>query len=359
MKVKLTQTSFGEGPRQGELNDLRKWVSSFVPRGWNPKDLKFLGGNLPNNTFTHSGLIYYLHACWAKELGCVVRPDMIYFTVLSEIASCVLKRPNDFKSLFTSKNGKENIIIVDELADTGHLDIHVLCDALRNKVVSKELYQLVCDTNFTSDDPNAREARCMAFCEMGIPYYNYLTTLCGISSVDIQGPFTDWKKLFDTLGRLKSILSRYDSAGDVSALLGQSFQTVSTIIHFTFDPAFQSDPKYHTVDGFFNDIFHYGSNSQCGSGHDEYIVSGWARNFYLSHGEDLTNFSPSMTYVPYINIETQRKFIQVSTLAYSDLVNGTAVPHYGKILFEVLSEDLFNKIAMKNNKDPLAFVFDF
>ena len=58
-----------------------------------------------------------------------------------------------------------------------------------------------------------------------------------------------------------------------------------------------------------------------------------------------------MTYVPYLNIESNRKFVQVCTLAYSDLVSGTAIPHYGKILFEVLHDDLFNKIAMKNSHD--------
>jgi hypothetical protein len=359
MKIKLTQPHFGEASRQGELTNLNSWIKSFVPRGWKSQDLKYLGGNLPNNAFTHSGLIYYLHACWAKELGCVLRPDMIYFTVLSEIAGHILKHPNDFKSLFTNKNGKEDIIVVDPMATSGHLDIHTLCEALRHKVVNKEMYQLICDTTFDSDDSNAREARCMTFCEMGIPYYNYLTTLCGITSIDVQGSFSDWKRLFDTVGRLRSIMSRYDSAGQIGPLLEKTFQTVSTIIHYVFDPNFTADSNYPNAESFFNDIFHYGSNAKCGSGHDAYIVSGWARHFYMSHGEDITNFSPSMTYVPYLNIETKRKFVQVSTLAYSDLVNGTAIPHYGKILFEVVSDELFNKIAMKTNNDPYAFAFDF
>jgi hypothetical protein len=119
------------------------------------------------------------------------------------------------------------------------------------------------------------------------------------------------------------------------------------------------DAKYanSNASAFFDDIFHYGSNTKCGSGHDTHIVSGWIRNFYLSQGEDLDKFSTSMTYVPYQNIETKRKFVQVCTLAYSELTEGVAVPHYGKIIFEVLSEDLFNKIAMKKNDGSLDFVF--
>jgi len=92
------------------------------------------------------------------------------------------------------------------------------------------------------------------------------------------------------------------------------------------------------------------------SGHDEMIVKGWARRFYLTHGEDLHNFNTSMAYVPYQNIETKRKFIQVSTLAYSQLVDGTAVPQYGKVKFEILDEALFNTIAMKK-QDQDHFLF--
>lgn len=359
MIFQLTQRYSENSSRKGDLNDLRSWVKSFAPPNTNPQNMKFIESNVTKTDITHSGLIYYLHACWAKELGCVMRPDMIYFTILSEIANSVIKRPKDFKSLFTDKNGKEDIIILDNNADNGGLSIQTLCQSLREKVVNKELYRLVCDIKFASDDFGAYDARCMAFCKMGIPFFNYMTTLCGISSVDVQGNFDDWKMLIDTINRLLNLLSRYDSIGNVKSLLERSLMTVSTIIHHTFDINYDTDPKYSTAQSFFNDIFHYGSNRQCGSGHDEYIVSGWSRNFYNSQGEDLTNFSTSMTYVPYQNIETGRMFIQVSTLACSDIVNNVAIPHYGKLKFEILDKDIFHKIAMKNDKDSSMYMFNF
>lgn len=359
MIFQLTHRYSENSSRKGDLNDIRSWIKSFAPSNANPQNLRFIESNVTRADITHSGLIYYLHACWAKELGCVLRPDMIYFTILSEIANCVIRRPKDFKSLFTDKNGKEDIIIVDHNADNGGLNIQTLCQAMHEKIANKELYRLVCDIQFASDDFGAYDARCMAFCKMGIPFFNYMTTLCGISSVDIQGQFDDWKMLLNTLNQLRNLLSMYDSSGNVNTLLGKSIATVSTIIHFTFDTNFQTDAKYPTAQLFFNDIFHYGSNRQCGSGHDQYIVSGWARNFYNSQGEDLTNFSTSMTYVPYKNIETGRMFIQVSTLACSDIVNDVATPHYGKLKFEILDEGLFNKISMKNDNDKSMFTFDF
>lgn len=363
MKIILQQghiESGGTSSPQGTLDDLRSWVKSFAPRQCNPTDLKAIAGNLSRGSLTHSGLIYYLHACWAKELGCVLRPDMIYFTILSEVASSVLDHPKDFQPLMTKSQQKENIIVVDPRADQGMLSIRSLCAKLKSAVVSKELYQMVCETKFASDDAHAHEVRCMAFCQMGIPYFNYLSTFCGIQSIDLRGDLTDWTKLLTTISNLETLLSKYDSSGEVTHLLKQSSLTVSSIIHFAFNPRFQVDPKYTntSVNEFFNDIFHYGHNSKCGSGHDTNIVSGWVRNFYKSQREDLHNFSTSMTYVPYHNIETERNFIQVATLAYSDLVNGVAVPHYGKIIFEVLNEELFNKIAMKKaGGDNLDFLF--
>ena len=361
MKINLPRESNrtqGQAPLQGQLSDLPSWVKSFAPREWKPSDLRMLSNNLSRATMTHSGLIYYLHACWAKELGCVLRPDMIYFTILSELASCVLKRPQDFKSLFTAANGKTDLVIMDLNALNGGLNIQTLCNALKKHVVSKELYQLVCDTQFASDDPCAREARCMAFCEMGIPFYNYLSTFCGISSVEVQGQLSEWEKLYQSVVRLGTLLSPRDSIGELKSLISRSLMTISALIYFTFGKQYVVDPKYPNVAAFFGDIFHYGSNHQCGSGHDEYIVGGWIRNFYLSKGEDITNFSSSMSYVPYLNIETQRKFVQVCTLAYSEIVNGVAIPHYGKIMFEVLNEDLFNQIAMKNGKQHDMFMWE-
>ena len=347
MKVILSHHAYGNTSQQGELSDLKMWINSFTPFEWRPEDFLLLSSNIPPGSITHAGLIYYLHACWAKELGCVLRPDMIYFTVLSEIANFVLKTPQDFKNLLTEKDGKEEIIVRDPMATHGNLNIHNLCKALRQTVSSTELCQLICDVTFKGDDNLSHEARCMTFCQMGVPFYNYLSTLCGIKSVDIQGDFADWKKLFDTLGRLRIILSRYDHSGYITKMLKNTVQIVSTIIHFTFDSTFKSDPKYSDQVTFFNDIFHYGKNTVYGSGHEKCIVSGWARNLYICQGDDLVKFNPSMTYVPYTNIETNRKFVQVCTLAYSDLIDDTIVPHYGKVMFEVLNSTIFDKIALK------------
>lgn len=349
-----------EQSMDSDLNQPENWIKSFAPvRHWDSsknidrKDFKLLQKNFPDNQTTHSGLIYYLHLCWAKELGCVLRPDMIYYTILSEIARTVVDHPSTFRSLFTTQQNKQTIVTIDMDAINGGLNVETLCQNMKNKVANPELHQLICDIHFENDDDLAHEARCMVFANMGVPYFDYMSTMCGISSVEIQGGIDDWKKLFDIIGRLRRIFNMPDNFENewqirqMSQLLRKSFETISTIIHFMFDNKFANYSEYQDIQSFKANIFHYGHNKHCGSGHDDYLVSGWARNFYASNGDDLDKFSPSMVYVPYQNIETGRMFIQVCTLAYSDINNGIANPHYGKLMFEISNRETFGKISMK------------
>ena len=62
-----------------------------------------------NSKNTHAGLIYYAHFCWAKELGMVIRPDMLWYTIISDLTECILKFPSYFRYLFTESEEKQDI----------------------------------------------------------------------------------------------------------------------------------------------------------------------------------------------------------------------------------------------------------
>jgi hypothetical protein len=98
-----------------------------MPSGWNPQQVRLLNTGIPSNSVTHSGLIYYLHACWAKELGCVLRPDMVYYTIVSEIATYVVDNPEKFRSLFSNSKSKVDFIVSNKNAHQGDLNINDLC----------------------------------------------------------------------------------------------------------------------------------------------------------------------------------------------------------------------------------------
>jgi hypothetical protein len=52
-----------------------------------------------------------------------------------------------------------------------------------------------------------------------------------------------------------------------------------------------------------------------------------------------------MAYVPYKDLHNNKMFVQVTTIAHSDVVDNIAIPSYGKIIFEILNTNTFNTLA--------------
>jgi hypothetical protein len=354
MLFTLTQSGHIKSQNSGTLNDLKSWVKSFSPDTKKYTDFKLIDQSYTTPDATHSGLIYYLHACWAKELGCVLRPDMIYYTVLAEIAKEVLDNSHQYKLLFTTSQEKPVVVVQNINAINGGLEISDLINLLEKYVVNKNLFNLVCNTTFKSDDTMAKEARCMAFANMGVPYFDYMTTMCGIKSLDVQGDFEDWTLLANSIKGLCELFDKFETTRpSMPAYLEKAHSTVLSIIDNTFN-----SKSLETATTFFSNVFHYGPNAKCGSGHSVNMVCGWVRDFYNCKSEDLVGFGATMAYVPYSNIETNKKFVQVITLAYSNIVDGVAIPHYGKLIFEVLNEKTFNDLAFRPNTQSNNLIDD-
>jgi hypothetical protein len=99
------------------LDSPEQWVRAFSSHGSDRhfKQLRasFDGAAVP---VTHAGLIRYLHACWAAERGAVLRPDMVWHTLVNEVASAILADPAWYRGLFTlltkAATGKTDIVIV-------------------------------------------------------------------------------------------------------------------------------------------------------------------------------------------------------------------------------------------------------
>jgi len=350
IRFQLNQKGTFVSEKKGLLNDLKNWIDNFAPLGSKQEDFNFIHKSFKSN-FTHSGLIYYIHFCWAKELGCVLRPDMIFYTILSEISNQILDYPDEYHQLFTNKNEKQNVIMQDSGTIEGAMDPQQLIHLLSELIVNKEFFNVIYKTSFHSDVLFAREARFMAFAKTSVPYFNYLTTMCGILSVDIINNIDDWEKLKNKILKLISLFEEIQTKESVSikivlSMLKQTNKTIKTLIYYTFGKKYKSIlTDYNSSNDFFDDIFHYGKNSKCGSGHDTYLVKGWIRNFYIHNNGDLYRYSPTMSYVPYINIESQRMFIQVCTLAYSEINDNIAEPFYGRVTFQVLNNETFKKLA--------------
>lgn len=59
---------------------------------------------------THESLIHYIFVAWSKELGVVLSPDMIFYTIISEIKNFMIKNPKIFQTDGSNVNLKSLIV---------------------------------------------------------------------------------------------------------------------------------------------------------------------------------------------------------------------------------------------------------
>ena len=351
------------------LDSLKNWVESFAKTDmfsfakvdYNTQ-FKELNRNFTSE-ITHGGFIHYLHLCWAREMGCEIRPDMVYYTIISELASNILSKPESYKYLFTNAQEKETIISVVE---DGLVRADRLVEEMRKTVNSPEFLAAVCDVDFASDAPNASYARKMTFACMGTPFYNYMGTMCGIPHLDLVGSEDDWTKLHAAVINLSQFKP---SGGDGYSAKHRlewhekhfkaAVNTIANIIFHRFNKTLTSEEfpfvqTHASAQEFFNDIFNYGENTKCGSGHTENLVHGWAKLFYQSGCQkesDLEHFPSHVNYVPFTLDFSDKCFCQVTTLAFSELDGQTLRPGYGIVTYEVTDENAYNKIANPERTD--------
>ena len=141
------------------LNSTNDWITALLKFNFhNGNEIKtlFKKFNLietsDTSSHTHAGLIHYFHYCWAKEYGCVLRPDMIWYTIVSNFVELVLKFPEKFRSLFTDSPEKKDIILPEarDWSNTkGMEDLILQFDlAIRDEIYNKEFYNTICNISF-------------------------------------------------------------------------------------------------------------------------------------------------------------------------------------------------------------------
>lgn len=305
--------------------------------------MKEIETDIPADAVTHAGFISYLHTCWSDEKGAVLRPGDIFNTIISEISNEISMNSNKYKFLFNDSPFKKDLTII--VGNETEINVEQIIHLLSKNVVNKKFLDLICNTNFNSDVKNAGLTRKIIFANMASSYFNYFSTMCGIPHLDILGDLFEWNYLLKQVEKLSEFIQLN--------VINQSCSIIASIIYHAFDV--KSD-KYKIFGSskqeFFSDIFHYGKNKRCGSGHDAQIVSGWARVFYgypydSEPYQDLYHYSGHCQYVCVENLETQRKFCKVISLSYSKLENDTLIPYYGYVNYEILDVNLFNFMAKK------------
>lgn len=349
-----------------KLDSDKNWVNTlgeFIEgHFWNTKTLNAAKFELVNKNFTseytHAGFISYLHYCWAREFGAVLRPDMIFHTIISELASKILSKPKLYNYLFTDSEKKVDIMTFDQL-----FDYNQLLANFKTLIKNQDFMSTICDTEFDSDVANAKLARVMTFTHMGTPFFNYLCTLCGIPSVRIDGSIDDWMKLRNSIIKLKEFPPEKNQEKHL-VWLNTSVNVIDNIIFWAFNiQTEQIKIMFKSKEDFFMNMFHYGKNNQCDSGHAQNLVHGWARHFFDDLEEpslDLNKFHYHTNYVCMKALNSNGTltgyFIQMVSLAFSELdeETNTMTPQYGIVTYRIRERGIFNKLAFINEEKKIG-----
>lgn len=264
----------------------------------------------------HLNYMNYLEKCWADHLGVVITPDIVWFTLLSEISSLVKKEPETFRHLFSKSNKKEDIIIFS--ADPIEMPLDILTETLKDKVPT--------DINnffpeFSTRTPKSFHAFQATFCDMCSPFYNYMMYCCAIPKIDVRGTIDDWKNLADKWNKLVKIIV-------------QDFTTDQTIWTENVSDVLKSLVENFQDKEFWKQIF---SLKYCGSGHQT-EVSGWFSKFFNFQPKVkyVENYSAHISLIKYKQINFDQNFEMSVGIFGSKKEDEFMVPDFSFVINEIL-----------------------
>ena len=259
----------------------------------------------------HINYLTYLEKCWADHLGVVVTPDIVWYTLLSEVAILVKKEPETFRHLFTKSDKKEEIIILTD--NPVEMPLDLLSGALKNRVPADTTNFF---PEFSTRTPRSLHAFQAAFCDIRSPYYNYSMYMCNIPKIDVRGAIDDWKNLSDKWNIL------------TNAVIGASVwtQSVAEILNSLVENFQNKD--------FWIKIF---SLERCGSGHQT-EVSGWFTKLF-SFQPDIKyvkNYSTHVSVVKYKQLNFNQNFEMLVGIFGSKKEDEFMVPDFSLVINEVV-----------------------
>lgn len=266
--------------------------------------------NFPETTVHfHINFMSYLEKCWADHVGVVVTPDIIWYTLLCEVALQVKGDPGTYRHLFTTSDKVEDILVLT--SDPVVLPLDSITKELEKRVPSDVSTFF---PQFGTKSPRSEHAMKAAFCDICSPYYNYMMLMCGIPFVDVRGELDDWKCLEDSFKKIEALLGNDDWSQRVRSVLSDVVQNFTNC-------------------AFWQNMFKL---DMCGSG-SQTEVGGWFSDLFRFQPSlrSVGNFSTHSSVVKYTNISTNRKYEMAVGLFGSAVEDDFLVPEFSFVVREV------------------------
>lgn len=323
-RVKLDNVTRAKDAHNGSkvVNSAESWMSTLITEKFGT--YREINRNFKSK-ITHAGFIHYLHLCWIMEAGCEIRPDMIYYTVISELASLIIGDRKQYAHLLTNSCEKEYIFAINRDNTVEH---DCLARAVGRTIKDTDLLRAICNVNFDSDVTHADYARKMSLIHTPNPSHELFSIKSGIPHIDIIGAEKDWVLLYNTLVKINNIIPTKYLLSVLDIVMNIIFYTFGTKIDESFTEVFNSSKS------FFEKFFEYGPGQTGNS------IHGWAKSLYINGLSDdisLAKFPSHISCIPFVNIDNARYYCQIVTLAFSklDKSQNTLRPGYGIIMYEL------------------------
>lgn len=306
-------------PGKFNANELMRDVSFLTKLD----EKRFIGAGIQPAPVYHVNYLNYLEFCWAHHYVAVLTPDILWFGLLTEIASLIRVDPEVVRSLFTSSPDKVEITV--QTSDPTHLPLQEIAAQLSALVPSGADNYL---PTFSTTTSAARFAHYAAFADAVSPYYSYATYLCGLPAIRVEGTVDDYVKLAESWRKLPDLLKQQAPAF-VTQVQDVLEKTVVALEGARSDRPLATEKAREWFRGMF-------VCEKCGSG-SQTEIEGWITQLQRVQPDGprfASNFASQIAKVDYKNLETQREFSLLYGLFSSQLDMGVAIPQFGPLVFE-------------------------
>jgi len=299
------------------LCKLRAWEGDS-PNGEEEREILY--SNVPEEAeIYHLGLLGYLSHCYARHHAAVITPDMVWYTVLAEMAAMVKAAPEDYRDLFTDSPDKKDLIVTSgyECSENGTPILNMReFAALLSEAVPGGIEDYLIP--FSTTNEIASFCQQAAFMDAVSPFYNYMMMMCGIPEVHIEGTLDDWQRMQMAVETLIQKMP-----GEV----GWLSKVLVVVAAFT-----------HQLQGVvladWSRMFYA---EECGSGGEEYL-HGWILNLFRERPKmpTLDNWPTHISVVDYkvLDLNGETPYTCKAGLFSSQLQDNLLVPSFGYVIAE-------------------------
>ena len=313
----------------------------------------------------HAGFVNYLYYAWTNEMGVCIRPDMIYYVIVSETMEYIIKNKKNltnYEKLFASEisNTAQNnkLVFTRDKNDKVELTNDELFETIKSTFKNEEFRKHIIDVNFASQPNNFNVALQMIFNKKISEHTINTKPMCGINTVEIIGNEYEWTTLLDTIAKLSIYIPE----------LGDYYvNCTDTINKFVLELHHLKSKNIYDLNNmteYLSKIFwiehDYNSSTDCSTNSgNSMILKGWFSHFYINKYECLESYPCHSNYIPYtIEIKqsvdspdtqcesTYKNFIKVCGMNYSILEDNTLYPLYSESLYEVRHDKIFQLLKI-------------